>query len=118
MATKSRRQISARLFGHRVVLIWFAFGLTATFGVAGTSAHNRVSQAPAIKVAVHADPVAEAKRLVSAASRPAIFRAPGPAFRISPSLRGKTIWYVSLALNFPFSQLLFKGVKDAGAAAG
>jgi ribose transport system substrate-binding protein len=64
------------------------------------------------------DAVTEAKQLVAAASRPAVYRVPGPAFQLSPEIKGKTIWHVANGLNFPFSQELVKGEKDAATAAG
>lgn len=62
--------------------------------------------------------VEEARAAVEKGSEPLKFTPPGPAFDVAPGLEGKTIWYVANGLNFPFSQNLVAGVKDAAAVVG
>jgi ABC-type sugar transport system substrate-binding protein len=46
------------------------------------------------------------------------FEAPGPAFKVAGGLSGKTIWYVANGLNFPFSENLVAGTKEAAGKLG
>lgn len=62
--------------------------------------------------------VAEAKSAVAAGIAAPTFQPPGPAFKVAPGLSGKTIWYVANGLNFPFSENLVSGVKEAAKVVG
>jgi len=62
--------------------------------------------------------VATAKDAVAKASEPPQFTAPGPAFTVKSGLSGKNIWYVANGLNFPFSQGIVAGLKDAAKTQG
>lgn len=46
------------------------------------------------------------------------FTTPGPGFKVASGLSGKTIWYVANGLNFPFSENLVAGTKEAASKAG
>jgi ABC-type sugar transport system substrate-binding protein len=46
------------------------------------------------------------------------FEAPGPAFKVGSGVSGGTIWYVANGLNFPFSENLVAGVKEAAGKVG
>jgi ribose/xylose/arabinose/galactoside ABC-type transport system permease subunit/ABC-type sugar transport system substrate-binding protein len=60
----------------------------------------------------------QAKQIVSAASQ-AKTKAPDlPAISVGAKLNGKSIFYLSAGLSFPFSQEVLKGVKDASSALG
>lgn len=57
--------------------------------------------------------VAEAKKLVAAAEAPTTEGPDLPPVKIGSSLNGKSIFYISSGLSFPFSQNIVKGVKGA-----
>ena len=60
----------------------------------------------------------EAKQIVAEAEQPKT-KAPNlPAIDAGTKLKGKTIFYLSAGLSFPFSQEVLKGVQDASAALG
>ncbi len=61
--------------------------------------------------------VAEAKQIVTEREAP-ITKGPSvPAFDAS-SLKGKNVWFVSLALSIPYSQQVWSGVQQGAAALG
>jgi ribose transport system substrate-binding protein len=60
----------------------------------------------------------EAAAAVEEGSAEPKFEAPGPAFKVDSGVSGGTIWYVANGLNFPFSENLVAGVKEAAAKVG
>lgn len=60
----------------------------------------------------------EAAAAVEEGSAEPKFEAPGPAFKVAGGLSGKTIWYVANGLNFPFSENLVAGTKEAAGKVG
>ena len=60
----------------------------------------------------------EAAAAVEEGSAEPKFEAPGPAFKVASGLSGKTIWYVANGLNFPFSENLVAGTKEAASKVG
>jgi ribose transport system substrate-binding protein len=62
--------------------------------------------------------VAEAEAAVQEGSAEPKFEAPGPAFKVDKDVSGQTIWYVANGLNFPFSENLVAGTKEAAAKVG
>lgn len=60
----------------------------------------------------------EAAAAVKEGSAEPKFEAPGPAFKVASGLSGKTIWYVANGLNFPFSENLVAGTKEAAGKLG
>src|SRR5438094_21453 len=62
--------------------------------------------------------VSEAQRLVQQAEQPiASWKPAGSAFDVSKA-RGKSIWFISDGLTFPFEQAVFTGLKQSAAAVG
>jgi len=63
-----------------------------------------------------------AKQLVARAQRPVSFTRPGPALHLTKAartkLRGKMIYYVANGLNFPFTQALLSGFRQAAGLVG
>ena len=60
----------------------------------------------------------EAAAAVKEGSAEPKFEAPGPGFKVASDLSGKTIWYVANGLNFPFSENLVAGTKEAAGKVG
>src|SRR5882757_2592838 len=60
----------------------------------------------------------EAAAAVKEGSAEPEFTPPGPAFKAASGLEGKTIWYVANGLNFPFSENLVAGTKEAASKVG
>lgn len=60
----------------------------------------------------------EAAAAVEEGSAEPKFEAPGPGFKVASGLSGKTIWYVANGLNFPFSENLVAGTKEAAGKVG
>ena len=60
----------------------------------------------------------EAAAAVEEGSAEPKFEAPGPAFKVDKGVSGKTIWYVANGLNFPFSENLVAGTKEAAGKFG
>jgi len=61
---------------------------------------------------------AAAKQQLKAASQPVGWDNPGPAITVGDAAQGKLLYYIANGLNFPFSQGVLKGVKDAADAVG
>jgi ribose transport system substrate-binding protein len=61
--------------------------------------------------------VAQAKAWVAQLEKPVSKGPPGPNFNAS-SLKGKKVWFVSLALSINYSQQVTRGVEEAGKALG
>lgn len=59
-----------------------------------------------------------AKDIVAKASAPLANKPELPAVNVGQSLKGKSIYYISAGLAFPFSQEVVKGVTDATEALG
>ena len=62
--------------------------------------------------------VAEAKKLLSQDEEPVEFEAPGPAIDPGDELEGKTYFQIVNGLEFPFTQGVVKGAKDAAEVLG
>jgi ribose transport system substrate-binding protein len=60
----------------------------------------------------------EAAAAVEEGSAEPKFEAPGPAFKVDKGVSGQTIWYVANGLNFPFSENLVAGTKEAAGKLG
>ena len=60
----------------------------------------------------------EAKQIVAAAEQPKTKAPDLPAIDAGAKLKGKSIFYLSAGLSFPFSQEVLKGVQDASAVLG
>ena len=60
----------------------------------------------------------EAKQIVAAAEQPKTKAPDLPAIDAGATLKGKSIFYLSAGLSFPFSQEVLKGVQDASTALG
>lgn len=60
----------------------------------------------------------EAAAAVKEGSEEPKFTAPGPGFKVDPDVSGKTIWYVANGLNFPFSENLVAGTREAASKVG
>lgn len=60
----------------------------------------------------------EAATAVKEGSAEPKFTAPGPGFKVGSDVSGKSIWYVANGLNFPFSENLVAGTKEAAAKVG
>jgi ribose transport system substrate-binding protein len=62
--------------------------------------------------------VTEAQRLSQQAEAPQSSWAPAGQSFNATSLRGKSMWYVSVNLSIPFEQYMVQGMKEGGAAVG
>jgi ribose transport system permease protein len=60
----------------------------------------------------------DAQQIVAAAEQPKTTVPDLPAIDAGSKLKGKTIFYLSAGLSFPFSQEVLKGVQDASAVLG
>ena len=62
--------------------------------------------------------VDEAKQIVEAGSAPLTFEAPGLAIEVGTELEGKSIVFISAALEYDFTQNILGGMEEAAAEAG
>lgn len=62
--------------------------------------------------------VAEAKSLLAESEKPVKFEAPGPPIEVGNQLQGKTYFQIVNGLEFPFTQGVVKGAKDAAEILG
>lgn len=62
--------------------------------------------------------VAEAKRLLAADERPVEFEAPGPPVEAGDRLEGRTYFQIVNGLEFPFTQGVVKGAREAAELLG
>jgi ribose transport system substrate-binding protein len=62
--------------------------------------------------------VQEATTTLDKLVAPLTFTAPGPQVDVGTKLQGKTIYFVSAALGYEFTQLVLSGMKDAASKAG
>ncbi|MGP0088456.1 MAG: sugar ABC transporter substrate-binding protein [Xanthobacteraceae bacterium] len=63
-------------------------------------------------------PIQQARQIVAAVSEPKTGPPDLPAIDAGAKLKGKSIFYLSAALSYPFSQEVLKGVQDASAVLG
>lgn len=56
---------------------------------------------------------AEAKAALAQSTKPLAWEPPGPAFKAASGLSGKQIYFIVNGLNFPFTQEILSGVKQA-----
>jgi ribose transport system permease protein len=74
---------------------------------------------PALLIPQSGNAASEKAKQIVAASSEAKTKGPElPAVKVGSRLKGKSIFYISAGLSFPFSQEVLKGVRDAGSALG
>ena len=93
-------------------------GASAGCGSSSSDTSSSASTSTSAKAGASSSGADEAKALVDKNLAPVKFVPPGPAFSVPASVKGKTIWFVSSGLQFPFSQNLLRGVRDGAAVAG
>jgi ribose transport system substrate-binding protein len=62
--------------------------------------------------------VTEAQGIVDQLEAPLAFTPPGPAINVGDAARGKTLYFVTSSLNFPFTQSVLQGMKEGAEAVG
>ncbi|GAA3598206.1 sugar ABC transporter substrate-binding protein [Kribbella ginsengisoli] len=95
-----------RVIAACVVLLFFA--LAACTGDSEPISKKQASDAD----------VAAAQDRAARLTAPVPLEAPGPAISLSPAMRGKTLYYISQALSYEFSQSVVSGVKEAATRGG
>jgi ribose transport system substrate-binding protein len=104
----------------RLFTLTVLVGLMAVLGACGSSSSDSSDSSGGDGTATSEgnSGVAEAQKAVEAGEQEPKFKAPGAAFDVKPGLEGGTIWFVANGLNFPFSQGVLAGLKDAAATQG
>lgn len=62
--------------------------------------------------------VAEAQGILDQLTKPLEFHAPGPAFDVGTQAQGKTLYFISAALGFEFTQNVLQGMQSAADEVG
>lgn len=62
--------------------------------------------------------VTEAQSILDQLTKPLEFHAPGPAFDVGTKAQGKTLYFISAALGFEFTQNVLKGMQAAADEVG
>ena len=62
--------------------------------------------------------LASANALLNSSEKSVPYTAPGPAFTITPAMKGKTIWFITPAEDFPYIVSLYQGFEAAAKLAG
>jgi ribose transport system substrate-binding protein len=101
-----------------VALIATAVAAATLLTACGSNSSTTATSAPSASSSSSSAALSEAKRAFAASTRPATWKAPGPAFTLGNALKGKTIAYIANGLSFPFSQSVVAGFKQAASAAG
>jgi ribose transport system substrate-binding protein len=101
--THKARQIQRGDRRRRVASVAILIELVVALGSAGVSSAS--------------SPQAQAKAAVAAAAGPVKFISPGGPIQTN-SLKGKTIWIVTLVANLPFVQAVYHGAEAAARKAG
>lgn len=86
----------------------FALGMAGCGGGGGGGGGTAASSAD----------VAQATSLLAEAEKPVKFEAPGPPIDVGDQLKGKTYFQIVNGLEFPFTQGVVKGAKEAAALLG
>jgi ribose transport system substrate-binding protein len=93
-------------------------GGSSSSGTTAASPSSEGASEPVSEGGEEGEGVSEAMAAVEKGSAEPKFTAPGPAFKVASGLEGQTIWYVANGLNFPFSENLVAGVKEAAGKEG
>jgi ribose transport system substrate-binding protein len=77
---------------------------------------DKASRATAVEKS--GDKVQEASAVLDALLAPLSFKSPGDPIKVGNKLNGKTIYFISAALEYEFTQLVLSGMNAAAAKAG
>lgn len=103
---------------HCVIIAVLAMALVVTACSSSKGAGSTSSAAAAASSASSSSSVVSADQMVQNVVAPVTFTGPGHPFKVSSSLKGKTLYFISAALSYQFTQIVLSGMRAAAAEVG